>query len=599
MTGHLSDTARDVSAHQQNSAESAPSRANLLDISVDFVHSAVYSGIQAPLTGASQIVDEIAGTHVSKALSFISAPHEAKFGSADWHAQQLGGAVGTVLPYLAVHKGVSASFGDSAIMSNPIAQGASSGIIFGTVFQPSQTGDNFWSSRMKNGITSGVTFGALGGINDGLARAAQSETVGGTFIQKIVGNQMFGGVVAGVPAGLISAETNSLLQGKGLASGQDLIQSAYSYGFIGGALGAVGGLKTETSRPEQSVSEFAGVERPEDASKALVNGAPQTKYPEFPTHGRDGMEVVLGAGGVRGFGLVGFLRYLEDSHVKVGTETGVSIGSIVGALHSNGYSSRQIEQIMKDELVHPDMQSLAQSQSWRHPLRVLGNHFVSMRSSMEGFVDKYNLTPQDSLRIVAYNLRTRKPIVFEGKNYDLAEALAASSSIPGAMRPVFYRPAKGELPESMQKGGLLVDGGAYRMAPSEFSDQPAIIAKISAQLPFPSIRGRSLREIPSLIQPAIFAAFKKRYTEPSGPHFVVSVGDTNVNALDMHLPDVKINDLIDYGYSQAKTNLDEHVAHGKIPLEPVVFSTPALDVPVTQQSTLAKLFARLHRRGNQ
>jgi hypothetical protein len=79
----------------------------------------------------------------------------------------------------------------------------------------------------------------------------------------------------------------------------------------------------------------------------------------------------------------------------------------------------------------------------------------------------------------------------------------------------------------------------------------------------------------------------------------VSVGDTNVNALDMHLPDVKINDLIDYGYSQAKTNLDEHVAHGKIPLEPVVFSTPALELPLTQQSTLAKLFARLHRRGNQ
>jgi len=136
------------------------------------------------------------------------------------------------------------------------------------------------------------------------------------------------------------------------------------------------------------------------------------------------------------------------------------------------------------------------------------------------------------------------------------------------------------------------------MAPSEFSDEPAIIAKISSQSPFPSLKGRPLREIPSLIQPAIFAAFKKRYTEPSSPHLVVSVGDTTVNALDMHLPDVKIGDLIDYGYRQAKTNLDSHVAQGTIPVEPVVVSTPVVEQPASQQSILAKLFARLHRRGD-
>lgn len=133
------------------------------------------------------------------------------------------------------------------------------------------------------------------------------------------------------------------------------------------------------------------------------------------------------------------------------------------------------------------------------------------------------------------------------------------------------------------------------MAPSEFSDQPAIIAKISAQSPFPSVRGQALRDIPKLITPTIFAAFKKRYTEPSGPHLVVAVGDTNVNALDMHLPDVKINDLIDYGYQQAKNNLDGHVEGGNIPVEPVVFSTPAVEQVSTQAPLLSRLFTRLHR----
>lgn len=612
MNSHLSEFPRASGANDSGSVEKSTTHPSLLDLGVDFGRAALYSGIQAPITGVSQLIDQVADTHISKSLSFISAPEHAEFGSADWHAQQLGGALGTVLPFLAIHKGMSTAFKDTALLSNPISQGASSGFVFGTIFQPSNDGANFWSSRLKNGVSTGITFGALSGLNGAIGKVAESEALSGTFAQKVAANPIFSGVISGVPAGLVGAEAESLLNGKGFASGQDLVQSAYGYGLIGGAFGALSRFERPSTNQSADSSHSAkmgqtdsglkadSIAEPKLLSRALAEEPLQTRVPELPTHGRDGMEVVLGAGGVRGFGLVGFLRYLEDQRVKIGTETGVSIGSIVGALHSNGYSPRQIEQIMKDELVHSDMQSLAQShQPLRHPLRTLGSHFISMRTPMENFVAKYNLTPQDNLRIVAYNLSTRKPIVFEGKNYDLAEALAASSSIPGAMRPIYYRPAKGELPESMRKGGLLVDGGAYRMAPSEFSDQPAIIAKISAQSPFPSLRGRSLRELPSLIQPAIFAAFKKRYTETEGPHLVVSVGDTTVDALDMHLPDVKINDLIQHGYTQAKTNLDEHVAQGDIPLEPVVFSTPVVDQPASQQSILAKLFARLHNRGKQ
>ncbi len=594
MSSHLSESLRSSSANDNLSVEKSTAHPSLLDLGLDFGHAAIYSGIQAPLTGVTQLIDEVADTDLAKSLSFISAPEQAKFGSADWHAQQLGGALGTVIPFLAVHKGMSAAFADTALLSDPISQAATSGLIFGSVFQPSNHGDNFWSSRLKNGVSTGITFGALSGINGAIGKVAESEALSGTFAQKIAGNAIFSGVVSGAPAGLIGAEADSLLNGKGLASGQDLVQGAYGYGLIGGTFGALSRFERPATLKTDASTESGLLAKP------TLEEPVQTRVPELPTHGRDGMEVVLGAGGVRGFGLVGFLRYLEEQHVKVGTETGVSIGSIVGTLHANGYSARQIEQIMKDELVHSDMQSLTQShQPLRHPVRTLGSHFISMRAPMENFVAKYNLEPQDNLRIVAYNLSTRKPIVFEGKNYNLAEALAASSSIPGAMRPVYYRPAKGELPESMRKGGLLVDGGAYRMAPSEFSDQPAIIAKISSQSPFPSLRDRPLREIPSLIQPAIFAAFKKRYTEPAAPHLVVSVGDTTVNALDMHLPDVKIYDLIEHGYNQAKTNLDAHVALGEIPLEPVIFSTPIVDQPASQQSILAKLFARLHNRGNQ
>lgn len=56
-------------------------------------------------------------------------------------------------------------------------------------------------------------------------------------------------------------------------------------------------------------------------------------------------EVVLGGGGVRGYGHLGFLNAIEEAGFVVPVYTGVSVGSIVAAFYTNGYSPAEIAEI--------------------------------------------------------------------------------------------------------------------------------------------------------------------------------------------------------------------------------------------------------------
>lgn len=421
MSDHLSNLPRE----NRDRSTSTSDHLSLLDVAVDFGHSAIYSGIQAPVTGFTQLIDKGLGTDLAGATALISAPRDSKFGTLDWHAQQVGGAIGMVLPFLAIHKVVGAAAGDSAFFSRPVATATSSGFLYGTVFQPSDSQGNFLGSRIKHGLVGGITFGTLAGVGQRLHNIAESGVVGNSLAKGVLENRAFSGVVSGAVAGTVGAQADALVSGKGIASGQDLFKSAYGYGMVGGLFGAMSGF--DYKKATEPVNDTK--------TQPLTPADPQVKdthtHPIEPTivpqaH-PDGVEVVLGAGGMRGFGLLGFLRYLEDKHVKIGTETGVSIGSIVAALHTNGYSSRRIEEIMKHELNQSSLKGLSgPSNPLRHPWQAIASHFVNMRTAMEGLVSKYQLEPNENLRIVAYNLATRS--IAEGPPISLPKVAAISLS---------------------------------------------------------------------------------------------------------------------------------------------------------------------------
>ena len=78
-------------------------------------------------------------------------------------------------------------------------------------------------------------------------------------------------------------------------------------------------------------------------------------------------EVVLGGGGVRGYGHLGFLNAIEEAGFVVPVYTGVSVGSIVAAFYTNGYSPAEIAEIFQDEIFRFDPAKIARSIAPSHP----------------------------------------------------------------------------------------------------------------------------------------------------------------------------------------------------------------------------------------
>ncbi len=59
--------------------------------------------------------------------------------------------------------------------------------------------------------------------------------------------------------------------------------------------------------------------------------------------------LVLSGGGAKGLAHIGLLKVLDEEKIPVDYVVGTSIGSIIGALYSMGYSGEEIEKIIMRE----------------------------------------------------------------------------------------------------------------------------------------------------------------------------------------------------------------------------------------------------------
>jgi predicted acylesterase/phospholipase RssA len=247
----------------------------------------------------------------------------------------------------------------------------------------------------------------------------------------------------------------------------------------------------------------------------------------------EGIPVVLGGGGMRGVSLLGFLDFLEEEQVICSDYTGVSIGSVVATLYTNGYSTQEIRQVFIEELCSPSF-----SLMWRslippvfNPLRMFCGGFFNLLPFMTYLVDKYKLEHKPNLRIIAFDLHTCKPV--EMNDFPMEVALAASCAVPGMMRPVPF--------EKDGQSYMLVDGGAYHPHPGKFCSTPAIIAKL-------------------IDLPGMDLLFPDRRED-----FVATVGDpfsrffTKLNVKD-------VDKLHQYGYRKAQEALAAFIRRGDIPV---------------------------------
>ncbi len=239
-----------------------------LSLAGDLGYSAVYSGIQSPAKGLVQLMSP----KLADAIEIMEPPRHAEFGTAKWHAQTVGDATGMILPFMLTHgalkkagltfvakeqTSVAAMKLAAADTFGRVADSALTGFVYDFAARPVDMSKNdFWAQRTKNGATGAITFGTLsaaGAQFRSSTRSLAAELVGAKKVAYEVGVN----TVSGIPAGIVNAETASILNEGRLATAKECIESGYSMVVAGGALGLAEGTITERTRGRLAESERA------------------------------------------------------------------------------------------------------------------------------------------------------------------------------------------------------------------------------------------------------------------------------------------------------------------------------------------------------
>ena len=170
---------------------------------------------------------------------------------------------------------------------------------------------------------------------------------------------------------------------------------------------------------------------------------------------------LFGGGAIRGLAYVGTVRALEELGIEYDIIGGSSVGSIIAALIACGYKSYELEnffmkvnfELFKD--IHLGLKkSFALSKGeifldWLNEL--LKNKVENTHRKNVKFKDI-----EKDLVIVTTDIKNFRPQVFsrnQTPNFEIAQAIKVSSSMPGLMAPFEY------------DGGELVDGDLQKAAP--------------------------------------------------------------------------------------------------------------------------------------
>jgi len=254
-----------------------------------------------------------------------------------------------------------------------------------------------------------------------------------------------------------------------------------------------------------------------------------------------GIDLVLGAGGVKGFGHIGVLRALEELNINVRSITGASVGSLIAVMYTNGLSLDQIFDEMYAGLKNrTDPTILLKTFSLPDPISFMIGGSIDLTGPMREMVKRLNLKTNDRLKIVACDFFRKEPFLFKG-DYDLAKAITASCALPTVMRPVVH----------VDGGGLkyLVDGAVYHYNPTDYCEGEAIV---SSFLPATEMTSEWQQPIDlyfhyrEMFMPI---AGQRRYVDPSR-HVVIEIGLPDVAGLNYGLSLAKCRQMEEDGYQR-------------------------------------------------
>ncbi|CAN5224060.1 hypothetical protein BH10CYA1_BH10CYA1_07430 [soil metagenome] len=272
----------------------------------DAVQTAAYTAVAEPVLGVVQLADKTVGAQnfelLRKGFACVGlAAPEAATGSVDRHAQMLGSAIGMVLPYVLLHKGISTGaaklFADQSLAtraalctteselfsSGAVKQAAlafTTGFTYDAIFRPSDgKSASFLTDRFSNGIAGGATMATLSATAFGLNSLGKSAAVKSEWMKSALINPISAGALSAIPVGLVQSEAGALKSGRLLPNASEVGDSIYQMGFIGAALGGVHviGGKTVADRVVKPIEksethkESAAIEKSEALKSAELS----------------------------------------------------------------------------------------------------------------------------------------------------------------------------------------------------------------------------------------------------------------------------------------------------------------------------------------
>ncbi len=243
------------------------------------IDSFQYTLVQAPLNGASQLIDHVAGTDLLPKVQIFQAPQHAETGSAAWLGQVVGGTAGAAAPFIAMHKLVgpgaagrlemTAEYGLSRTALPSISKSVLTGALYSGILTPVGEGEgDFWTARLRHAAVGGATFGTLTASTIGM------KSSGLAFLR----NDIVSGALSGVPAGIVSADANALLSSGKLSSGSERLQAVANYAIGGGLLGAAN-IADEYVRPTSGIRGVRTLEEMKQLADTTMTSGERTPSP--------------------------------------------------------------------------------------------------------------------------------------------------------------------------------------------------------------------------------------------------------------------------------------------------------------------------------
>ena len=250
--------------------------------------------------------------------------------------------------------------------------------------------------------------------------------------------------------------------------------------------------------------------------------------------GRKKVAVVLSGGGAKGVAHVRALKVIEEAGIPIDYVVGTSMGAIVGGLYSIGFTSGQLDSIVRcqdwkhllsdaSDRTNKSLLSREKSEKYivsvpfdKQPKEALtagvikGRNIAILFSQLtEGYHDSIDF---NSLPIpfacVAYNLVDGSEVIFHSGV--LAEAIRASMSIPGAFTPVH----KGDM--------MLVDGGMANNYPVDVARRMGADYIIGVDVQDTLRSADNLTTLPNVVGQIVNLMVENKY-------------DENVEKSDVHI----------------------------------------------------------------